>query len=143
MLGSLLFSLQMCAIVASILPISLLVPSPLTLLFMMLAAALFLWVLLYNKLGNWSVLPSPKVGSHLITSGPYHFMRHPMYLAVMILCLGFVFHNQTFQSFFSWIALIAILNIKARYEERLLCAKFDDYLRYKALVKTRFIPSLF
>lgn len=143
MLGKILFAIQIMAIAACAIPFSAYFPSPLTLLFLMTSLALFLWVLIYNKAGNWSVFPAPKVGGTLIISGPYHFMRHPMYLAVMMACLSLVIHNQSIQSFIAWIILLITLNVKARYEERLLRASFTGYKRYQANVKTRFFPSLF
>jgi len=143
MIGKLLFSLQVLAMTLCFFPISLSFPSSLTLLFLALAAGLALWVLIHNKLGNWSVLPLPKEGAQLITSGPYHFMRHPMYSSVIIATLAAIIHNQTLFAFFSWISLLIILNIKARYEERLLLMSFDRYQVYLNTVKTRFLPSLF
>ena len=143
MLGKILFAMQVIAIIVCAVPFTLHLPSPLTLLFMMVSLALFLWVLSYNKADNWSVLPAPKINGKLITSGPYHFMRHPMYLSVILCGLSFVIHNQSIQSFIAWLSLTLILNIKARYEERLLNASHPEYQRYQANVKTRFLPSLF
>lgn len=143
MLGKILFAIQVAAIIVCALPLTPRLPSPLTLLFIMVCMALFLWVLIHNKASNWSVLPAPKRNGILIVSGPYRFMRHPMYLAVMLGCLSFVIHNQSIQSFIAWLSLIVILNIKARYEERLLNKSYPEYQRYQAYVKTRFIPSLF
>lgn len=143
MIGTLLFGAQITAMGLCFLPLKLTLPSPLTLLFLMLSTALALWVIGYNKIGNWSVLPSPKKDAALITTGPYYFMRHPMYLSVMMGCLSGVLHNQSLTAFFAWLTLVIILNIKTRYEERLLSMHFKEYKQYQASVKTRFFPTVF
>jgi protein-S-isoprenylcysteine O-methyltransferase Ste14 len=143
MIGKLLFLLQVLAMAFCFFPLSLKLPTTLTLFFIIPTLVLVFWVLVYNKLGNWSVLPSPKKDARLIITGPYGFMRHPMYTSVILGNLAMVLHNQSIYAFFSWIALLIVLNIKARYEERLLLATFDDYGKYLASVKNRFVPSLF
>jgi len=40
-------------------------------------------ILQLNK--NLSPFPTPKVGSHLITSGLYSIVRHPIYLGILVL----------------------------------------------------------
>lgn len=143
MFGKLLLSAQIASMGLCFLPLKWVLPSPLTLLFFMVATALALWVIWYNKIGNWSVLPSPKKEAALITTGPYYFMRHPMYLSVMFGCLAGVLHNQSLTAFFAWLTLLLILNVKSRYEERLLKMHFKEYEQYQKSVKTRFFPTVF
>ena len=38
--------------------------------------------------GNWSNDPTFKKGHELIERGPYHWVRHPIYTAVLLMCLG-------------------------------------------------------
>lgn len=143
MIGKLLFITQVITLILCFLPLRFIIPTPVTLLFFSAASALGLWVLLHNRLGNWSVLPAPKLNAKIITSGPYQFMRHPMYTSMILGTLAGVFHNQSIQAFVAWLSLIIILNLKARYEERLLLIRFSDYQAYLNTVKTRFFPSLF
>jgi protein-S-isoprenylcysteine O-methyltransferase Ste14 len=37
---------------------------------------------------NWSQIVSAKKEQELITSGPYHFVRHPMYAGGLLACIG-------------------------------------------------------
>ena len=43
-----------------------------------IAVTLAIWTLTVNRPGNFRIVPDPKTGGQLITSGPYHWIRHPM-----------------------------------------------------------------
>ena len=53
-----------------------------------LALGLALWTFKHNRLGNFNIIPDIKEGCQLITSGPYAYIRHPMYSAVLLFALG-------------------------------------------------------
>lgn len=142
MFGKFLFVSQLLAMLMCAFPLTLRWPLPLTLIFIMSAMGLFMWVLAYNRLGNWSVLPQPKESSRLVERGPYRWMRHPMYSAILLGGVGFIFHNQTFQSVMGLLLLWVILLLKAKYEERLLMQRFPNYEAYIRRVNNRFIPKL-
>jgi len=124
-------------------PLALRWPLPIPVLLIVITGILSLWVVIYNRFGNWSVFPQPKEHSQLIMKGPYRFMRHPMYTAVILGGFSCAAHNQTLQSAVSLVALIVILNIKARYEEKLLRFHFSDYSAYQSATPNRFIPKWF
>ena len=124
-------------------PLALRWPLPIPVLLIVITGILSLWVIIYNRFGNWSVFPQPKEHSQLIMKGPYRFMRHPMYTAVILGGFSCVAHNQTLQSAVSLLALIVILNIKARYEEKLLRFHFADYSAYQSATPNRFFPKWF
>lgn len=143
MLGKFLFLLQVSAMLACVLPLSLHVPGSITLIVAALATILGAWTLWFNKLGNWSVLPQPLANARLIKTGPYAWMRHPMYTTVLLACFVFALHNLNLINLTSWCALVLVLNIKARYEERLLIKAMDEYADYMHTVTTRFTPKFF
>jgi len=143
MLGKFLFLLQVLAMTACMLPLSLHIPGNITLFIALLACILGAWVLWFNKLGNWSVLPQPLKDAQLIRTGPYAWMRHPMYTTVLLACFVFVLHNLNLNNLVAWLVLVAVLNVKARYEERLLKKAMDEYSDYMQSVSTRFLPRLF
>jgi len=67
----------------------------------------------------------------LVTSGIYSYIRHPMYLAQVVLVAPLVV------DYFSWIRLGVIvllcvdLLVKIQFEEKLLVAHFDGYAAYQ------------
>jgi protein-S-isoprenylcysteine O-methyltransferase Ste14 len=108
------------------------------------------WTLTANRLGNFGILPEPKSGARLVTSGPYRFVRHPMYLAVLIVAAGFAvgysgtgpWRSEDFARACAWIGLVAVLHAKAAIEERALGARFPEYAAYARRAK-RIVPFVF
>ena len=107
-----------------------------------IGAALGILTLCYNKIGNFSVYPEIKQQAKLITTGPYRKIRHPMYVALIIMMIGIALYN------YHWVnavgctmVLCAVIN-KANIEERLLLIRFTDYSAYQRNTK-RFIPFIY
>ncbi len=96
-----------------------------------LAAALGAWALTANRPGNFSVLPAPRTGARLVTGGPYRYVRHPMYLAVLLAALGLALGWRTPVHAMAFPALALVLHVKAGLEERLLLARFPAYRDYR------------
>ncbi len=97
------------------------------------------WALSANRPGNFNVRPDPKSGGRLVTAGPYRFVRHPMYVAVLVFGAGMA---AAYGEPWRWMAcalLALVLDRKAAYEERALRAKFPDYAGYAARTG-RFLP---
>lgn len=87
------------------------------------------WIVLRPSL---RISPIPKEGAALITSGIYHFIRHPMYLGLLLIAAGLVLSNISCVSIFIWAALFVTLIYKARFEDLLLAAKHSHALTYQS-----------
>jgi protein-S-isoprenylcysteine O-methyltransferase Ste14 len=108
----------------------------------LLAGAIFgFWAITYNKLGNFHIRPVIKKGCSLITTGPYRYIRHPMYTSVIVMMLGIFISTPTLPEGIMLSLLILVLNLKARREERLWCGHDPEYLSYKKRTKL-FIPFI-
>jgi len=85
--------------------------------------------------------PLPNGRTDLVVHGPYRWVRHPIYTAVMLGGAGVAYLAR------SWVAaacaggLILLFVVKARWEERRLIVTFPDYLRYAASTG-RFVPGV-
>jgi protein-S-isoprenylcysteine O-methyltransferase Ste14 len=77
------------------------------------------------------VSPEPKPGGHLVTRGVYRKLRHPMYTGVMLVAFGLWLRKPSLAVAIVGAALIALMLAKARYEERLLAARYPDYAAYR------------
>jgi len=90
--------------------------------------ALYLWG--YRALGHMFGVSSGFGASlyqdhHLIRGGPYQFVRHPMYLAVILAAFGALLIFRTWAMvLYAPLSLGVIL--RARREERLLEAEFGE-----------------
>jgi len=79
----------------------------------------------------------------LTTSGPYAFVRHPLYLGTMLLAVGFII---LFKIFYVGIALLVVMIFvytkTIRKEEGMLEGRFGEYAEYKKKVPA-IIPTIF
>lgn len=89
-----------------------------------------------------SIFPEVSLGARLITVGPYRYIRHPMYTAVLLVTLAWVLALPTGGAFFMWIILCIDLIIKLHYEERMLMRTFARYASYMRISK-RLLPFVY
>ena len=91
---------------------------------------------------NWSADVALKEGHELVTSGPYRFVRHPIYTGLLLMALGYAVWRGRYSGFWGLLVLTVLFWIKARSEESLMIETFGDaYLQYKKRVKA-IIPFL-
>lgn len=83
--------------------------------------------------------PLPNQAAQLRTTGPYSYVRHPIYTALLTFGVGQVIASGSLPRLMLLLVLIALLNAKARWEEKQLAARFPDYPAYAAGVP-RFLP---
>jgi protein-S-isoprenylcysteine O-methyltransferase Ste14 len=90
---------------------------------------------------NWSPSPSVKEGHELVTSGPYAFVRHPIYTGILTGLLGTsILCGIQWILVASFVAVAFIARIPS--EEALMSQQFPDkYLEYKTGTK-RLIPLI-
>lgn len=115
---------------------------PLWLAVELIGAALALWTLWTWRLGRFNVLPDVLAGARLVTSGPYRFIRHPMYAALLLGSLGLVGNAPTPLRVGTWVVLLTDFILKLSYEEQLLAARFPEYTAYQQTSK-RLIPLVY
>lgn len=90
-----------------------------------------------------SIFPNiSKNNSHLVVIGPYKYVRHPMYTAVILAALSWVLNKPSQITIVLFIFLFLVLVFKSRYEEALLEKHFPNYDEYRQKTK-RFIPFIY
>lgn len=106
------------------------------------AGGLGLWALRCNRPGNFNIHPAPRVGGRLVQQGPYRWVRHPMYSAVL---LGAAACAAAVGAWWAWggfAALAGVLGAKAALEERWLLVHHAGYAAYRAHT-ARFLPGVY
>ena len=80
--------------------------------------------------------------SDLITDGIFAHVRHPMYLGIILVYLGWLILTLSLLTLIPWIAVIALYSKMADYEEKQLEQKLGSrYAEYKKRVP-KWIPKL-
>jgi protein-S-isoprenylcysteine O-methyltransferase Ste14 len=139
--SKLLVGIQFATIVLIFFPKKSIMISTLWWLPIMIAIVTALWIFTHNKIGNFNVVPEIREDAKLIITGPYRFVRHPMYSTLILFMVGVVLY------YFSWINLlllsimIAAVALKAYKEEKLWHHHDRCYEAYKKETKM-IIPFL-
>jgi protein-S-isoprenylcysteine O-methyltransferase Ste14 len=79
-------------------------------------------------------------GQTVISSGPYHYVRHPLYAGGLLLFLATPLLLGSWYGVLLSLVLIAAMGLRAVLEERVLRQELPGYDAYMAQVKYRFIP---
>jgi protein-S-isoprenylcysteine O-methyltransferase Ste14 len=106
---------------------------------LMLAGDAFAIFVLIRLRRSFSIMPEAR---ELVISGPYYFVRHPLYLAEEIATIGSVI-----QFFSVWTAMLLMLQIafqlrRISNEEIVLTAVFPEYAAYRRKT-ARIIPGIY
>lgn len=91
---------------------------------------------------NLTAVPEPVTSGTLIESGPYRFVRHPIYTAVVLLFSSVSIAVGSWPALGASISLLGYFALKSRFEERQLRIAYPGYGRYAKRVRARFIPGV-
>ena len=91
---------------------------------------------------NLTPLPVPVADGRLVTSGVYALVRHPIYGGLLVLALGWGAFAGSLGTLVAALALWGLFEVKSRFEERALLARFPEYARYRAGTR-RFVPFVY
>lgn len=80
---------------------------------------------------NWSSAVTAKVQHELIRSGPYRWVRHPIYSGLLLAILGTVLVQNHMRGLVALVLVYAGWKIKSRLEEQMMVSTFgDQYVAY-------------
>lgn len=101
-------------------------------------AAGFVWA--GRTLGSsLTPFPRPRHDGVLVESGPYRWVRHPIYSAGLLFLLGYGLLTSR-PATVATLALGILWHFKSRVEERHLAERFPAYADYRRRVRRRLIP---
>ncbi len=112
------------------------------LLLCVLGTASGITTLFYNKIGNFSMYPELKPRANLITTGPYQYIRHPMYVSLVIMMIGIALYNFHWLNGLGLVLVSLAVVSKACIEEKLLQMHFPKFAAYQQQTN-RFIPYVY
>ena len=83
--------------------------------------------------GNWSGTVTVKVGHQLSRTGPYRWVRHPIYSGMILAMIGSAINRGQLRGLIAAVLLFIGFTIKSRIEERFMTmtfgAEYEEYRR--------------
>ncbi len=107
----------------------------------LLAVAISIWARRSFLSGKFSIHAQPAERPLLLT-GPYQFIRHPMYTAALLFLWSSILGHLSIITFAIGVIVTAIIAIRIVVEEQFLREFYPEYIDY-ALKTRRIIPFLF
>ncbi len=120
---------------------SLLGEGPVSISLQVAAILLMLWARVTFGMRSFHLAANPTEGG-LVTTGPYRYMRHPIYAAVLLFLWTGVAANASPLSVALGLAATAMLALRIAFEERLVRQRYPEYDDYARRTK-RVIPFIF
>ena len=96
------------------------------------------WVIKTNRWAASNVRVEP--GQQVVDTGPYAYVRHPMYAAAICLVVGIPLALGSWRSAALLIPFLPVLLWRLLDEEKILAADLTGYAAYMGSVKYRLIP---
>jgi protein-S-isoprenylcysteine O-methyltransferase Ste14 len=107
-----------------------------------IASYVFLGLGFYLLSAAWNVLYEAQRANRLATTGPYARIRHPQYVAFVMILLGFLFQWPTLLTLAMFPILVAMYGRLAVTEEREMRKRFGAEFDAYAARTPRFVPAL-
>lgn len=82
--------------------------------------ALFIWTVRTTRGAGFALAFADAQSPHLLTSGPFHYVRHPFYTSYLIFWLATYIATLSTLSLVGLIILLVCYTVAARSEERLM-----------------------
>jgi protein-S-isoprenylcysteine O-methyltransferase Ste14 len=96
----------------------------------------------YHIAQFWSASVALRAGHQLIRTGPYAYIRHPIYTGILAAALGTALVTGRYRALIALVAVLAGFTWKSTREERLLASQFgpafDEHRRRTGFFLPRF-----
>jgi protein-S-isoprenylcysteine O-methyltransferase Ste14 len=111
-------------------------------LLFLLSMGLILWVFRENSFAAPVVKLQAERAQHVVSTGPYAYVRHPMYSGLVPFFLGVPLLLGSWWGVGLALPLFLLLAIRIRIEERTLTRGLPGYADYAARVRYRLLPGV-
>ena len=107
--------------------------------------ALFLWITWIMKVNTYLsrfVEIQEDRGHKVITTGPYRFVRHPMYISAMILMIALPIALGSLYALIPMAFIIVFIIVRTYLEDKTLYRELEGYVEYAQKTKYRLLPGI-
>jgi len=109
---------------------------------LLLSTGFIMWVMRENSFAAPVVKLQTERGHRVVSTGPYAWVRHPMYSGTVLFFVGAPMLLGSWWGVAMSPLFIVLFAIRARIEERALLAGLPGYADYTARVRYRLVPGL-
>lgn len=109
---------------------------------LLLSSGFIIWVMRENSFAAPVVKLQSERGHRVVSTGPYAFVRHPMYGATSLFFVGAPLLLGSWWGVAMSPLFVLLFAIRARIEERALIAGLPGYADYTTRVRYRLVPGL-
>jgi len=106
------------------------------------AGALIFWALTTNTYLSRMARIQEDRGQVVISAGPYRYVRHPMYLGIIILFLAMPVALGSWWAQLPGAAIAALFVLRTAKEDRMLREELPGYPEYARHVRYRLVPGI-
>ena len=108
----------------------------------MVSLLLFFAVLRENAYLSRFVEVQKERGHKVITTGPYRYIRHPMYVAVIVLLYSIPVALGSLWTLIPGLVLTILFIIRTHFEDKTLHDELEGYKAYSTKVKYKLFPGI-
>ena len=109
---------------------------------LLLSTGFIMWVMRENSFAAPVVKLQTERGHRVVSSGPYAFVRHPMYSGAILFMVGAALLLGSWWGVVLSPLFAVLFGIRSGIEERALLAGLPGYADYAARVRYRLVPGL-
>ncbi|HZC94843.1 MAG TPA: isoprenylcysteine carboxylmethyltransferase family protein [Bradyrhizobium sp.] len=106
------------------------------------STAFIMWVFRENSFAAPVVKVQSGRDHHVVSTGPYAFVRHPMYSGIMLFFVGVPLLLGSWWGVAIAPLFFVLFAVRTRIEERTLLADLPGYADYAARVRYRLLPGI-
>jgi protein-S-isoprenylcysteine O-methyltransferase Ste14 len=107
-----------------------------------LAGGMVWWTASVNTYLSRVVRIQDERGQQVITTGPYRYVRHPMYVGVIVMVLSIPLALGSLAALLPGALIAVLLVIRTALEDKTLQAELPGYAEYARRVHNRLVPGV-
>jgi protein-S-isoprenylcysteine O-methyltransferase Ste14 len=109
---------------------------------LLLAMAVTYWAMATNPFLSTIVRIQDDRGHYVVTSGPYRYVRHPMYSAILIMWPGIALELGSWWALVPAAVIVIVFVIRTALEDHTLEAELPGYVEYTQHTRYRLVPGV-
>ncbi len=123
----------------SVMPLALQVIGYIALIF---AMAVTYWAIAVNPFLSTIVRIQDDRGHYVVTSGPYRYVRHPMYAMILLMYPGIALELGSWLALIPAAVIVIVFVIRTALEDRTLQAELPGYTEFAQHTRYRIVPGV-